>query len=221
MTMKDQINSLLKEKERLEAMLKQSEKTLEEVLLELAKNQNNQEPMDLNIEPKNSKLTNLDIQANYLSINRNMYNNQSNIKFNDKISHIANHNYLRNNLNNKGYEKHAYQCELCDFSTSKPSGVSSHRTKVHGCKYINKHGEKCKNILCKIHEILYDPRNSNNSKKAKLYQCEYCSFSTNSPNGTAIHKGMIHRCKYKDDDDNQCESFNCQKHCQKYIFRCI
>jgi hypothetical protein len=100
------MNSLLKEKEKLEEMHKQSEKTLEEVPLQSAEIQ---EPMDLNIDYKNSKVT--DIQANYLSINRNMSNIQSNIKFKDNISHIATHKYFNNDLNNYGYEKHTYQYE--------------------------------------------------------------------------------------------------------------
>ena len=72
------------------------------------------------------------------------------------------------------------------------------------------------------HTYQYETYNAKKtSKTRKRYQCEYCFFSTNRPNGTAVHKWMMHRCKYRDNDDNQCESFNCQKHCQKYIFRCI
>lgn len=120
-----------------------------------------------------------------------------------------------------GFKKFPFQCDICDWSTQKRDGINIHKAKEHGCNYKDEYGIKCPNIQCKLHRLLFDPTNSNGQKFKKAHECDMCECSFDSNKGLSTHKGLIHRCKYRDNRNRHCTNFNCEEHSQEYIYEIV
>ena len=120
-----------------------------------------------------------------------------------------------------GFKKFPFQCDICDWSTPKRDGINIHKAKEHGCNYKDEYGIKCPNVQCQLHRLLFDPTNSNGQKFKKAYECDMCDCSFDSNKGLSTHKGLIHRCKYRDNRNRHCTNFNCEEHSQEYIYEIV
>lgn len=120
-----------------------------------------------------------------------------------------------------GYKKFPYQCDICDWSTPNNYGLNVHKAKEHGCKYRDEYGMKCPNIQCRRHRLLFDPTNSKGEKLKKEHECDMCDESFESLKGLATHKGLVHKCKYRDEFDRKCQNYNCKIHHQDYEYEII
>jgi hypothetical protein len=120
-----------------------------------------------------------------------------------------------------GYKKFPFQCDICDWSSPKRDGINIHKAKEHGCNHKDEYGIKCPNIQCKLHRLLFDPTNSNGQKFKKAYECDMCDDSFDTNKGLSTHKGLIHRCKFRDNRNRHCTNFNCEEHNQEYIYESV
>jgi len=194
--------------------LKDTEDTLYEILAEKEILGSNQQPK--NTQTSSQKIHYLNKSDKPSKINSNHSTFLMNLQTTGIPNNNISHSSVRNN-HNKVFEKYANQCELCEFSTPKSVGVAIHRTKIHGCKHVDIYGKKCGNINCKIHVLLFDPKNPG-LKEDKPFKCDHCISSFDSQRGVDTHKGMMHRCLFRDDCNRRCEQFNCKDHIQEYLY---
>ncbi len=156
--------------------MKKKLSTNEDTLKTILENYN--EPMDINQNSVQQSISNLSgLCQTQFKGSSNMFSNlsgQGQTTFSNSASRDpACSNFLSNSPTNKAFRKYQNQCDLCDFSTPNSAGVSIHRTKVHGCKYIDEYGKTCKNVNCQLHKLIFDSRNRSGLKEKNPINVNY------------------------------------------------
>jgi hypothetical protein len=189
------------------------------------------------IQELKSKLIQTDSDLNFFKVSQH---SDDSMEYEQSFSQTK-YNYVKDiisethcNFKNADYQTHhlmtrnkntmdtiaSNKCEFCEYSTNSLRGLAIHKGKVHGCKYEDGKS-KCKKIMCKVHELAYDPQNPNGLRKPlrKTFKCEMCEFSSWHKDGVSIHTGIKHRCKYRNDYGDRCPEINCKTHNQNRVYR--